>query len=130
MSTAEEKNGGRLKPSILADAFEAILGAVYLEAGLESAKRIAISQIENVFPIIDFETLFKDYKTSLQEITQAKFGVTPEYILLSSSGPDHQKEFHMGVNIDGKKYSEASGKNKKDAEQACAKEAIERLKNE
>jgi ribonuclease-3 len=128
LSAAEEKNGGRQKASILADAFEAILGAIYLESGLEIAKKVALEQIEKVFPIIDFDTLFKDYKTTLQEITQAKFGVTPEYLLVSSSGPDHQKEFEMCVNINGKRYAEASGKNKKDAEQSCAKLAIEKLK--
>lgn len=130
LSPAEEKNGGRQKSSILADAFEAMLGAIYLESGLSASKDVAIHLIEKVFPKIDFDTLFKDYKTTLQEITQAKFGVTPEYILLSSSGPDHQKEFQMCVNIDGNRYSEAIGKNKKDAEQACAKMAIEKLKVE
>ncbi len=128
LSPAEEKNGGRFKPSILADAFEAMLGAIYLESGLNESKRVAMELIEKVFPKIDFDTLFKDYKTTLQEITQARFGVTPEYVLLSSSGPDHQKEFQMCVNIDGNRYAEALGRNKKDAEQACAKEAIEKLK--
>jgi len=128
VSPAEDKNGGRQKASILADAFEALLGAIYLESGLEQSKRVALEQIEKTFPKIDFDTLFKDYKTTLQEITQAKFGVTPEYVLLASTGPDHQKEFQIAVNIEGKRYADALGKNKKDAEQSCAKQAIEKLK--
>jgi len=128
LSFAEEKNGGREKPSIVSNAVEAILGAIYLESGLEPAKRVAMALIEETFPQIDYDTLFKDYKTTLQEITQAKFSVIPEYILISSSGPDHKKEFHIGVDINGIRYGDAIGKNKKEAEQICAKNALEKLK--
>jgi ribonuclease III len=126
-SAAEEKNGGRDKPSIVSNAVEAILGAIYLESGLDEAKRVALSLIEDTFPQIDYDTLFNDHKTTLQEITQARFGVIPEYVLISSSGPDHKKEFHIGVEIEGVRHGDAIGKNKKEAEQICAKNAIEKL---
>ena len=78
ISNAEENNSGRNKPSILSNAFEALMGAVYLEEGLETVRRITVEMMERVYPKIDLMTLFSDYKTSLQELTQARFGVTPE----------------------------------------------------
>ncbi|HOI83654.1 MAG TPA: ribonuclease III, partial [Campylobacterales bacterium] len=93
ISSAEENNDGRKKPSILSNAFEALMGAVYLECGLDKVKEIAIALIEEAYPKIDLVTLSSDHKTSLQELTQARFAVTPEYVLVGSSGPDHKKEF-------------------------------------
>ena len=129
MSLSEERNGGREKPSLLSDAFEAIMGAVYLESGLQNTARIAIAILEILYPRISFNELVKDYKTALQELTQAKFGVTPEYILLGSSGPDHKKSFEMAVLVGGKQLSSAVGASKKEAEQKCAQIAIELLQN-
>ena len=71
----------------------------------------------------------RDYKTALQELTQAKFGVTPEYILLGSSGPDHKKSFEMAALVGGRRLSSAVGASKKEAEQKCAQIAIELLQN-
>ena len=129
MSLSEERNGGREKPSLLSDAFEAIMGAVYLESGLQNTARIAIAILEILYPRISFSELVKDYKTALQELTQAKFGVTPEYILLGSSGPDHKKSFEMAALVGGKRLSSAVGASKKEAEQKCAQIAIELLQN-
>ena len=129
MSLSEERNGGREKPSLLSDAFEAIMGAVYLESGLQNTARIAIAILEILYPRISFNELVKDYKTALQELTQAKFGVTPEYVLLSSSGPDHKKSFEMAALVGGKRLSSAVGASKKEAEQKCAQIAIELLQN-
>ena len=129
MSLSEERNGGREKPSLLSDAFEAIMGAVYLESGLQNTARIAITILEILYPRISFNELVKDYKTALQELTQAKFGVTPEYILLGSSGPDHKKSFEMAALVGGKRLSSAVGASKKEAEQKCAQIAIELLQN-
>ncbi len=129
MSLSEERNGGREKPSLLSDAFEAIMGAVYLESGLQNTARIAIAILEILYPRISFNELVKDYKTALQELTQAKFGVTPEYILLGSSGPDHKKSFEMAALVGGKRLSSAVGASKKEAEQKCAQIAIELLQN-
>lgn len=129
MSLSEERNGGREKPSLLSDAFEAIMGAVYLESGLQNTARIATAILEILYPRISFNELVKDYKTALQELTQAKFGVTPEYILLGSSGPDHKKSFEMAALVGGRRLSSAVGASKKEAEQKCAQIALELLQN-
>ncbi|MBU0720725.1 ribonuclease III [bacterium] len=130
LSNAEENNGGREKPSLLSNAFEAVMGAIYLEAGLKTVNDIAIKIIEKNHKDISLDSLFRDFKTSLQELTQARFGITPEYKVISSSGPDHQKEFELAVFIEDKEYARASGKSKKIAQQEAAKLAIELLMKE
>ena len=130
ISPAEEHNNGRNKSSILSNAFEAVMGAIYLEAGLEKVKEISLKLILQVYKDINPDKLLKDYKTTLQEITQAHFGCTPDYRLLSSTGPDHKKEFEIGVFINDKMYSKAKGHSKKVAQQNSAKDAIEELKKE
>ncbi len=127
LSNAEENNGGRSKPSLLSNAFEAIIGALYLEAGLDKARAISIKLLEEVHPDISLDTLFKDYKTTLQEMTQALFGTTPEYKLVGSHGPDHKKEFDIAVIVDGKEYARAAGKSKKVAQQEAANIALQLL---
>ena len=122
---------GRLKLAdfiyLLSDAFEAVIGAIYLEAGLEKAREIGIRLLEGCFPKIDFSHLVKDYKTQLQEITQATHGVTPSYELIGAKGPDHDKEFQIALLLNGREISRASGKSKKEAEQKAAKIAVEVL---
>lgn len=130
ISSAEENNKGRKKPSLLSNAFEAIMGAIYLEAGLEEVRRIMDAMLEEVYPKIDLSSLFKDYKTTLQEVTQARFGKTPEYHLVRAMGPDHKKEFEIQVNINGKNYAIAKGKSKKEAQQESARIALEKLQEE
>ncbi len=130
LSLAEENNGGREKPSILSSAFEALIGAVYLEAGFEKAKDIALKLLKEEYPEITPENLLKDYKTTLQEITQAHFGEVPEYRLINTKGPDHKKEFEIGVFINNKEYARALGKSKKAAQQEGARITIEKLKKE
>jgi ribonuclease-3 len=130
LSNAEENNGGREKPSILSSAFEALIGALYLEAGFDKTKEIALKLLKKVYPEINPDELLKDYKTNLQEITQAYFGEVPEYRVINTSGPDHKKQFEIGVYIQGKKYATAKGKSKKIAQQEGAKKTIEILKKE
>jgi ribonuclease-3 len=130
LSNAEENNGGREKSSLLSNAFEAIMGAIYLESGLKTVDKIAIDLIEKNHKEISLDSLFSDFKTLLQEITQARFGLTPEYVVVASRGPDHQKEFEMAVLIEGKEYARAIGKSKKIAQQESAKIALEILKGE
>jgi len=130
LSNAEENNGGREKPSLLSNAFEAIIGAIYLESGLDKAKEIAIVLIEKNHKDISLDSLFKDYKTTLQELTQARFGETPEYRVIASRGPDHKKEFEVAVIIEDKEYARAIGKSKKIAQQVAAEKALEILKKE
>jgi ribonuclease-3 len=130
LSNAEENNGGREKSSLLSNAFEAVMGAIYLEAGLEVVNKIAIDLIEANHAEISLDFLFSDFKTLLQEITQAQFGVTPEYVVVASRGPDHKKEFEVAVIIQDKEYARAIGKSKKIAQQESAKIAIDILKGE
>lgn len=128
LSNAEENNGGREKSSLLSNAFEAVIGAIYLEAGLKVAEKIAISLIEKNHKEISLDSLFRDFKTLLQELTQARFGITPEYKVVASRGPDHKKEFEVAVIIEDKEYARAIGKSKKIAQQESAKIAIDLLK--
>ncbi|MDR0408579.1 MAG: ribonuclease III [Campylobacteraceae bacterium] len=130
ISAAEENNNGREKASILSNAFEAIMGAIYLESNLEKVKEIITKLLEKRYPQIDMQHIFKDYKTTLQELTQAHFGVIPDYVLLRATGPDHQKEFEISVVINKKEFSRAKGSTKKEAEQKSAKIAIEIIQKE
>jgi ribonuclease-3 len=130
ISLAEENNEGRTKLSLLSNAFEAVIGAIYLEAGLDSAKRIAIKLLEECYPTIDLQTLSKDYKTALQEFTQARYGITPTYEMTRSWGPDHKKEFEIEVLLGEKTLATSSGKSKKEAQQKAAKIALDILSNE
>ncbi len=129
LSVAEENNGGREKSSLLSNAFEAVMGAIYLEAGLKTVNDIAIKLIEKNYKDISLDSLFRDYKTTLQELTQARYGVTPEYKVIASRGPDHLKEFEVAVFIEDKEYAKALGKSKKIAQQEAAQKAIELLKS-
>ncbi|RLA73134.1 MAG: ribonuclease III [Epsilonproteobacteria bacterium] len=130
LSNAEENNDGRNKPSLLSNAYEAVIGAIYLESGLERARIITVRMLETVHKEITLDSLLKDYKTALQELTQAHFGTTPEYRLIGSSGPDHKKEFTIAVIINNKEYARASGKSKKTAQQEAASIAMLLLKKE
>ncbi len=128
LSPAEESNEGREKPSLLSNAFEAIIGAMYLEAGLKTCQEITINLLKETYPKIDLNTLSKDYKTALQELTQATHGVTPIYDMIGSSGPDHKKEFEIEVVLNGESIAKARGKSKKEAQQKAAKIALKKLK--
>jgi len=130
LSNAEEKNGGREKPSLLSNAFEAIIGAIYLESGLQIVTEIVLDLLEKNYEEISLENLFKDFKTALQEITQSRFGLIPEYKVIASRGPDHKKEFEIAVVIDAKEYARAIGKSKKVAQQEASKIALDILKGE
>ena len=127
LSSAEENNGGREKSSLLSNAFEALMGAIYLESGLKVVNDIAITLIEKNYKDISLNSLFRDYKTTLQELTQARYGVTPEYKVIASRGPDHLKEFEVAVFIEDKEYARANGKSKKIAQQEAAQKTIKLL---
>ena len=116
------------KLQFLSDAFEAIMGAIYLESGLEALKPIILKLLDESYDKINLDVLFSDYKTALQEITQARFGSIPEYRIEASFGPDHKKEFEVSIWIDDKTYGKAKGKSKKLAQQAVARIAIDILK--
>jgi len=128
ISTAEENNHGRTKPSLLSNAFEAVIGAIYLESGLKDAAKVAIKLIEESYETIDLNSLSKDFKTTLQELTQAEFGETPTYKLIRAFGPDHQKEFEIAIELQHKEISKAIGRSKKEAQQRAAEIALQKLK--
>ena len=127
ISSAEENNFGRTKPSLLSNAFEAIIGAIYLESGLESASRVAVELIEKGYESIDLNSLSKDFKTTLQELTQAQFGETPTYKMIRSFGPDHKKEFEISIELQQKVIASAIGRSKKEAQQRAAGIALKKL---
>lgn len=130
LSAAEEHNNGRKKPSILADAFEAIVGAIFLESGFEAVKKSSLFVLEKCYKDVDLWALVNDYKTRLQELTQGRFGKMPTYEFISSCGPDHKKEFEMAVCLDESEIARGHSTTKKKAEQLAAKKAIKLLFNE
>ncbi len=128
LSPAEENNGGREKPSLLSNAFEAVIGAIYLEGGLEVSREIVEKLLTETHQKIDLQSLSKDYKTALQELTQATHGITPTYALLRSFGPDHKKEFEIAIILDERTIATAQGKSKKEAQQKAAQIALKILR--
>ena len=117
------KGGGRERDSILADAFEAVLAAIYLDGGMEPARRHVMNFVLRELQHTDDE-VFKDYKTALQEIIQRNPEEAVSYILTGESGPDHDKEFTVEVRLNSNVIGRGTGKNKKRAEQMAAKEAL------
>jgi ribonuclease III len=130
LSPSEENNQGREKPSLLSNAFEAVIGAIYLEAGLEVARKIVIDLLTRCHQKIDLQSLSKDFKTALQELTQASHGITPQYELVRAYGPDHKKHFEVAVRLNGDTIATAEGTSKKEAQQRAAKLALEILREE
>jgi len=128
ISSAEENNSGRTKPSLLSNAFEAIIGAIYLESDLKVASRVAVELIEKGYESIDLNSLSKDFKTTLQELTQAEFGETPTYKMIRSFGPDHKKEFEISIELQHKVIASAIGRSKKEAQQRAAGIALKKLR--
>ncbi|MBQ9016174.1 MAG: ribonuclease III [Firmicutes bacterium] len=127
----EEKSGGRRRESILADAMEAVIGAIYLDGGYGAAQRAVLDLFRGV--IDDTKRgifVVYDYKTHLQEVLQAH-GITDiRYRLIAEQGPDHDKTFSVGLYIDGTLHTEGKGKSKKQAEQAAAMKALKEDWNE
>ena len=130
LGKAEAKMGGRGKESILADAYEAVLGAVYLDGGLDEVRailnRFHFPRVKEI--IVDDE--FVNYKSALLEYLQGQRHTVPEYVLVEESGPEHQKLFTIEARVNGKVYGRGQGGNKKKAEQEAAHKALESLKAE
>jgi len=124
-SKGEEQSGGRFRESILADAFEALVGALYLDQGLEITRNFIIGLILPLIHKADNAEYKKDYKSSLQEIVQKRFGIIPEYRIIKESGPDHHKKFTAKVLIQNDSCGIGIGATKKKAEQNAAKYALE-----
>ena len=128
LGNGEEQTGGRKRPSIVSDAFEAIIAAIYLDDGLETARKWVLSHTE-----IDIEEAISgkrnnDYKTTLQEKIQKSHIGEVSYELIRESGLDHNKTFVMGVYVNNEKLGEGEGQSKKEAQQQAAKYALENMK--
>lgn len=123
LSHGEQNSGGRTRSSILADAFEAVIAAIYLDAGMEEARRFIL---RFVLPMIKTQRpkAFKDYKTTLQEIIQQNPEEHLEYVLIGESGPDHDKHFAVEVHLNSNVIGKGGGRSKKEAEQQAAREAL------
>ena len=128
LSAEAEKSGGREKASIISDAFEAIVGAIFLDGGLTQAKKVVQDQVFSRFSELTDESIFYNYKGELLEYLQARELSLPRYEVMEEEGPDHQKIFTIAVVIKGKKMGVGKGTSKKDAEQSAAKEALEKIK--
>ncbi|MBQ6105094.1 MAG: ribonuclease III [Lachnospiraceae bacterium] len=121
LGKGEDMTGGRNRDSILSDAFEAVIGAIYLDGGLEPAGRFIR---EFALTKLDDARLFKDSKTLLQEITQEKYRCMPEYVLAKEEGPAHMRTFTIELKVGGKALATGTGSSKKGAEQEAARKAI------
>ncbi len=124
LGKGEENTGGRERPSILSDAFEAVIAAMYLDGGMEAAKKHILRFIPDAITKTK-QAGFQDYKTILQEIIQKNPEERVEYFLKCESGPDHDKAFTVQVMLNSNPIGEGTGKSKKNAEQLAAKEALE-----
>lgn len=123
----EEKSGGRENDYILANTLEAFIGAIYLENGIEITRTFILTHIYSTLGHIEKQKLLKDYKTLLQEYTQAKNDITPHYEVIDESGPDHDKDFYVGVFLKEKKIGEWHGSSKKKAQESAAQNAYLQL---
>ncbi|MCL2344136.1 MAG: ribonuclease III [Firmicutes bacterium] len=128
LGRGEEMTGGRARPSILADAVEALIAALYLDGGIEAVRAFVreyiLSHAEEGNPATE---IMGDYKTVLQELVQRSSGRVLSYETLSESGPEHNKRFVSEVRIDNKPMGKGSGRSKKESEQAAAREALKRM---
>jgi ribonuclease III len=127
LGRGEDLTDGRNKNSILADAYEALFAAIYLDGGLNEAFRIARSHLTSILSQVDKDGFYQDYKSALQEYSQDIFKTIPKYILVEEFGPDHQKHFRVEVRINGTTWGSGIGRNKKEAEQRTAKEVLAKL---
>jgi len=124
LGKGEEMTGGREKPSLLANAFESILAAMYLDGGYEIARDFVLGQLTDKMNEIPANKTIFDFKTRLQEVAQAQFSALPKYITHSEQGPEHQKIFEVKVLIKNNHYGTGSGRTKKAASQKAAEEAL------
>ena len=129
LGRGEDQAGGRGKSSILSDALEAVMGAVYLDGGLEAARRVAEQLFSAALKDVEMQTRH-DYKSRLQERSQALLQATPQYRVVGQEGPDHDKRFSVTISLGGREYGRAVGRSKKEAEQSAAAQALVILEGE
>ncbi len=129
MGKGEEQSGGRERPSILANTFEAIIAAVYLDAGFKTCRKFVLNKLKNEIERIDRLAYLRDPKTTLQEYVQKKYKERPVYDLVEEKGPDHQKEFIVNLVIDGRVVVRGEGTSKRKAEMNAAMEALKMIED-
>ncbi|HBF13727.1 MAG TPA: ribonuclease III [Deltaproteobacteria bacterium] len=129
LGRGEDNGQGRQKDSLLSDAFEAVLGAVYLDGGFKPAFKVVKALFGDVMNKALNQDITRDYKTKMQEESQTRFQTVPRYTLYSESGPDHDKTFEVHLYIRENLYGKGLGKSKKQAEQNAAQEALEKIVN-
>jgi ribonuclease III len=129
LGRGEEKTGGRRKQALLADGYEALIAAIYLDGGIEHATTFIQRQFADLVDEARSEAtaLIRDFKSALQERVQSGGDPLPEYLVVGETGPDHHKTFHVEVRVRGRALAEAFGRSKKEAEQEAARLALERL---
>lgn len=127
LSRGEELTGGRKNPQLLANTFEALLGAVYVDQGIEVAKQLVYSSLLPIFESEIKKGPPKDAKSSLQEIVQEREKQSPHYKIIKTTGPDHAREFTVGVFIKGEEVGTGKGPSKQVAEEEAAAEALKKL---
>ena len=127
LGKGEAATGGKTRPSILADAFEAVVGAIYLDSSYQAAQTFILCRLRPYLQLVDSGNYGKDYKTLFQEFVQRKGEQSIAYFLDHEEGPDHNKTFYMAVAVNGRVLGKGAGKTKKDAEQHAAHEALKTL---
>lgn len=125
LGRGEDNHGGRQRPSILSDAMEALIGAIYIDGGFDTAASVVLFVLNDTIEQALSGSLFQDYKTEIQEILQAKGKTEIKYIIDREDGPDHDKTFFVSLWTEDVKLGEGVGKTKKKAEQNAAKAALE-----
>jgi ribonuclease-3 len=127
LGRGEEIGGGRTRMTLLGDAFEALLGAIYLDKGLEATRHFFLPFIESQWEAMAADERLRDAKSRLQEWAQATLHATPSYVTVQESGPDHAKQFTVQVLIQGQVYGQGFGRSKQAAEQKAARAALDAL---
>lgn len=127
LSVGEEASGGRSRPYILANTFEAVLGALYLDQGMKQCKKFVTKELLYKMGDIIENEKYRDSKSLFQEIAQEKTGITPVYKVLESWGADHERVFKVGVFLDDKEYGVGEGGSKQKAEQKAAQEGLDNI---
>lgn len=130
LSPEEDKAGGRSRPSIVSDAFESVIAAVYLDGGLEAARDVILRLIYSRRGTLATDSAQRNYKGELLELTQSRGDGAPHYDVLAAEGPDHQKRFNIAVYVAGRRVGSGEGSSKKEAEQNAAAVALELLISE
>ncbi len=130
MGKGEESSGGRHRKTNLCAAFEAMVGALYLDQGIEAVRELVLPMLEARLDVVIEEALYQDARTLLQEWSQSEYGITPVYDTVSETGPDHDKEYLVAVVIDENVTGEGMGRSKRAAAQSAARDALKSIQIE